>query len=230
MGYAIRVTNRAVEVVTGVDESSSIVAAESSGVRVGLRGKWGGGELRSRGKSAKVIPQGSGWTLEGSTTGSPYASYAGTPLPAAYSPSLGVGVSPSPYLPQSAGSLPSYSSRLHSPSPGTVASGIRSVSSASPSLGPPRSAMTASFGPVSSMSTFPPSSTVATFGSSIPSTTTSEFEGSVFENGNGQDIKQPTTPGVAYARFPSESPQPAKLALPPTRGTNINFHEEHDEH
>lgn len=39
MGYAIRVSVRAVEVVTGSDSSQGIVAAESSGVKVGLRSK-----------------------------------------------------------------------------------------------------------------------------------------------------------------------------------------------
>ena len=79
MGYAIRITTRAVEVVSGADQTPGIVAAEASGAKVGLRSKWGGGELRARPKSGKMVPQGSGWVLEGSST-SPYASYANTPL------------------------------------------------------------------------------------------------------------------------------------------------------
>ena len=79
MGYAIRITTRAVEVVSGADQTPGIVAAEASGAKVGLRLKWGGGELRAGPKSDKMVPQGSGWVLEGSST-SPYASYANTPL------------------------------------------------------------------------------------------------------------------------------------------------------
>ncbi|KAF6759745.1 endoplasmic reticulum-golgi intermediate compartment protein 2 [Ephemerocybe angulata] len=78
--YAIRITTRAVEVVSGADQSPGLVAAESSGVKVGgLRAKWGGSELRSRpGASARP-----GWS-------SPYAGT--TPATASY------GAMPSPYL------------------------------------------------------------------------------------------------------------------------------------
>ncbi|KAG6812261.1 hypothetical protein H0H92_003717 [Tricholoma furcatifolium] len=76
MGYAIKITTRAVEVVSGADSSPGLVAAESTGVKVGLRQKWGGSELRAR--PGKMIRQGSGWVMEGSD--SPYAaSYSGTP-------------------------------------------------------------------------------------------------------------------------------------------------------
>ncbi|KAF8336035.1 DUF1692-domain-containing protein [Amanita rubescens] len=80
MGYAIRITTRAVAVVSGADQTPGIVAAESSGIKAGLRSKWGGTHLRSRSlKSAgKMIPQGSGWVMEGGS-GSPYASYNSTP-------------------------------------------------------------------------------------------------------------------------------------------------------
>lgn len=65
--YAIRITMRAVEVVSGPDHSNGIVAAESSGVKIGrgLRSKWAGSELRARG-SGKMVRQGNGWVMEGS--------------------------------------------------------------------------------------------------------------------------------------------------------------------
>jgi len=97
MGYAIRITTRAVEVVSGADQTPGIVAAESSGVKVGLRSKWGGGELRARPQSGRMVRQGNGWVLEGggSHSGSPgYGSYASTPVSAAF---VSSGV-PSPYL------------------------------------------------------------------------------------------------------------------------------------
>lgn len=98
MGYAIRVTTRAVEVVSGADQTPGLVAAESSGVGVSLRAKWGGSELRARPQSGRMVRQGNGWVLEGSTTGSPAygggGSYMGTPVSAAFgSPAM-----PSPYL------------------------------------------------------------------------------------------------------------------------------------
>lgn len=42
MGYVIRITTRAVEVVSGADQALGIVVAESSGVKVGLRWKRSG--------------------------------------------------------------------------------------------------------------------------------------------------------------------------------------------
>ncbi|EKM84349.1 hypothetical protein AGABI1DRAFT_32491 [Agaricus bisporus var. burnettii JB137-S8] len=67
MGYAIRVTTRAVEVVAGSDQDQGIVAAESSSIKTGLRAKWGGGDLRSRRtQSGRMVRQGNGWVLEGS--------------------------------------------------------------------------------------------------------------------------------------------------------------------
>lgn len=83
MGYAYRVTVRAVEVVTGNDASQGIVAAESTGVKVGLRAKWGGSHLRAR--SGKMVRQGNGWVLEGGTPGSPaFSNYTGTPTSGTY--------------------------------------------------------------------------------------------------------------------------------------------------
>lgn len=82
-GYAIRITTRAVEVVSGADQTPGIVAAEASGATVGLRAKWGGSHLHSRSlkSSGKMVPQGSGWVMEGgSGSGSPYASYNSTPM------------------------------------------------------------------------------------------------------------------------------------------------------
>ncbi|KXN91763.1 Endoplasmic reticulum-Golgi intermediate compartment protein 2 [Leucoagaricus sp. SymC.cos] len=99
MGYAIRITTRAVEVVSGADQTPGIVAAESSGVKVGLRAKWGGGELRARPQSGRMVRQGNGWVLEGGNSSSPYASYAPTPVSGAFaSPGM-----PSPYLQSNAG-------------------------------------------------------------------------------------------------------------------------------
>jgi len=66
MGYAIQITARAVE-----DQTPGIVAAEAS--RDSDRNGAG-----ARLKSGKMVPQESGWTLEGSST-SAYAIYANTP-------------------------------------------------------------------------------------------------------------------------------------------------------
>jgi hypothetical protein len=99
MGYAIRVTTRAVEVVSGADQTPGIVAAESSGVKVGLRGKWGGSELRPRPMGGKLVPQGNGWVMEGGG-GSPYSSYnpgSGFPSPVV---SLGSTYSPRTLTPE----------------------------------------------------------------------------------------------------------------------------------
>ncbi|KAK0494107.1 endoplasmic reticulum vesicle transporter-domain-containing protein [Armillaria luteobubalina] len=87
MGYAIRVTTKAVEVVAGVDDPG-LVAAEASGAKIGkgLRAKWGGGEIRSR---SKIVRQGSGWTMEGSPGTPSYSTFTGTPP---------ISASNSPYL------------------------------------------------------------------------------------------------------------------------------------
>ncbi len=222
MGYAIRVTNRAVEVVSGsADGSGGIVAAESSGVRVGLRAKWGGGELRSRvGKSA--IPQGSGWTVDGGPLSASYASYTGTPVSGGFSPALGGGMpSHSPYLasPNTA-SLSPYSPRPYSPNfaAGSLSPGMIRSASASVGLGPPpRSAMSASFGPRSTSASssafgFPtsPMPTAATFGSSVLSEAPVLVNGRGHEHGDVDEETLPRTPGVGYATLPL-SPNPAAM-------------------
>ena len=83
MGYAVKISTKAVDAVTGADKTNGLVAAEATGVS-SLRKKWGGSELRSR-----VVRQGSGWVVEG---GSPYSSYAGTPVSGQFSHP------PSPYV------------------------------------------------------------------------------------------------------------------------------------
>ncbi|KAK1226795.1 hypothetical protein PQX77_010202 [Marasmius sp. AFHP31] len=146
MGYAIRITTRAVEVVTGPDESESIaVTASGASTKPGLRSKWGGGHLRSR---SKVIRQGSGWTVDNpdSPAMSSYSgytgSYAGSPYQQNFSPMQ------SPYLnspsmgpPPSNPSSPAPGSAFMSPPPPGVRGG-------SPSLvPPPSSGMQSHFGP-----------------------------------------------------------------------------------
>ncbi len=106
MGYAVRITSHAMDVVTGADKTPGIVAAEATGVG---RKKWGGSEIRSR-----VVRQGSGWTTEG---GSPYGSYLNTPVAGAFS---------NPGSP--------YPNGL-SPTPGTHSSGY-GLGLSSPSLAP----------------------------------------------------------------------------------------------
>ncbi|KAF8814192.1 hypothetical protein BYT27DRAFT_7179799, partial [Phlegmacium glaucopus] len=153
MSYAIRITTRAVEVVSGADQAPGI-AAESSGVKVGLRAKWVGSELRARPRSSKLVPQGSGWVMEGGST-SPYSSYNNTPLLTEF-PSPGV---QSPYI-NSATSAPS------TPNPGTpdsvglgYPSGIRTSTSLGP---PPRTPCSASAGSVHSPLSPGPTQTLLT--------------------------------------------------------------------
>jgi len=143
MGYVVKITSHAVDVVSGADKTPGIVAAEATGVGAGLRKKWGGGELRSR-----VVRQGSGWAVEG---GSAYSSYANSPVGGTFS-------SPSsPYA-----SSPYSANGTHTPmtggpnSPNTAhAGGGYGLGLNSPSLGPPPSA------PSSAMaSSFPTGATV----------------------------------------------------------------------
>lgn len=65
-GWAVKVSSKVGEVVTGPDKTPGIVAAEATGVKT----RWVGGDLRSRANA-------------GST---PYNSYPGTPLSATFSP------------------------------------------------------------------------------------------------------------------------------------------------
>lgn len=192
MGYAIRITYRAVEVVSGADQTAGIVAAESSGVKIGLRSKWGGAELRSRPKSGKLVPQGSGWTMEGNGNGSPYASYNGTPVAGAFSPGVhspyltSTPASPLPGTPASVGL--GYPSGTFGPSGPPPTPGLRSASS----LGPPR---TPSYAPQAQRA-----SSNGTPYSPMPASAAPD----VTSFGN---VSVPGTP-ASYATFPS-SPNPA---------------------
>lgn len=221
MGYAIRITTRAVEVVTGADDAPGLVAAEASGVRLGLRGKWSGTELRSRPKSGKLVPQGSGWTMEGGAgsplgSGSPYGSYAGTPVTPAFTPS---GLSP--YAAQAASLPGSPSLGGHSafgPAPPTPGGALRSVSGLG--AAPPRTPASSVFGPRSA---------------SHGSAGVNGNGASAYGNGNGSGYGSyepsptlsdvglpPLTPGVGYAAFPP-TPNPAtagggfQIAPPPPK-------------
>ncbi|EGN99338.1 hypothetical protein SERLA73DRAFT_108802 [Serpula lacrymans var. lacrymans S7.3] len=93
--YFLRFTTRAVDAVSGVDNTPGLVAAEATGVRR----KWGGGHLRARssaqGGSGRVIRQGNGWVVEGAS-GSPYASYAGTPMSGSFGTPYTPYLSPAP--------------------------------------------------------------------------------------------------------------------------------------
>jgi len=87
-GWALRVSYKAYDVVTGADHQAGIVAAEASGV-TSKRNKWGGGELRSR-----VTRQGNTWAVENGN--SPYNSYATTPVTPSFVPSSTYSPSPGP--------------------------------------------------------------------------------------------------------------------------------------
>ncbi|KAL5526702.1 hypothetical protein ACEPAF_8427 [Sanghuangporus sanghuang] len=119
-GWAFRISSKAIDVVSGADRAPGIVAAEATGAQT--RRKWGasgGGELRAR-----VSRQANGWVVDG---GSPYGSYAGTPVGGAFSSVGGGGgvngmnggglspqvyggslSTPGPYSPAPATSLPAY--------------------------------------------------------------------------------------------------------------------------
>jgi hypothetical protein len=58
MGYAIRITSRAVDVVSGADQTQGTIAVEATGVRTGsgLRAKFTGSQLHARKSSlARVV-------------------------------------------------------------------------------------------------------------------------------------------------------------------------------
>ncbi|KAH8825848.1 endoplasmic reticulum vesicle transporter-domain-containing protein [Flagelloscypha sp. PMI_526] len=102
MTYFYRVSSKAIAVVTG-DEGEQIVDPQgsASGAKAGLRAKWGGSNLRSR-PQGRMVPQGSGWVMEGSpgsATLSSYSPYTSTPtssqFPSSpYTPTSGYPVTP----------------------------------------------------------------------------------------------------------------------------------------
>lgn len=203
MGYAMRITTRAVEVVSGSDSASSLDAlASSSAVSTkigGLRGKWAGGELRARTMSGKMVRQGNGWVLEGGAE-SPYSpgpgvgGYAGTPVTGGFGPSVG-----SPYgggfVPQTpnTGVGLGFPSSTFGPAPGTPRT---------PSMGlvPPPPQRTPSLGHSHSHSHGATLGTGTGLGFSVPTAATNG--GSA--NGYG-GASAPGTP--AYAHFP-QTPNP----------------------
>ncbi|KAI0648650.1 DUF1692-domain-containing protein [Trametes meyenii] len=174
MGYAVKITGHAVDAVTGADKTSGLVAAESSSVS-NLRKRFGSGDLRLR-PANRVIRQGNSWVVDG---GSPYGSYAGTPVSAGFGSPHSNAV-PSPYS-------PSFSSSPN-PVPTTPGSASYGLGIGSPMLGP-RSA-TASSRPTSLVAGTP--------GSPFPTAATA---GSPYTpNGSGL-LSAPGTPGL-YAHFP----------------------------
>ena len=113
--------------MSGADSSAGIVAASTTGVKVGrgLRSKWGGSELRSR-VGGKALRQGNGWVVEGSDG---YASYAGTPTSngfstPGYSAQSALGVSSPGYVstPNSSAVGLGFPSIAFGPSDGTLPS------------------------------------------------------------------------------------------------------------
>ncbi|KAL5485876.1 hypothetical protein ACEPAI_6919 [Sanghuangporus weigelae] len=116
-GWAFRISSKAIDVVSGADRAPGIVAAaEASGAQTRRSSRWGAGgssgELRAR-----VSRQANGWVVDG---GSPYGSYAGTPVGSAFAGANGAAgwsspqvyggsvSTPGPYSPAPATSLPAY--------------------------------------------------------------------------------------------------------------------------
>lgn len=211
MGYAIRITTRAVEVVSGADQTAGLVAAEASGAKVGLRSKWGGGELRARPKSGRMVPQGNGWVMEG--TPSPYASYTNSPILGQMSPNLPGQTSPyiggSPH--SSAPGTPNlgnaiglgFPSNSFGPSggatyvsagygvspPGSVRSHSRESSRSGSGLGPPRSSGARTPGIDVSATAAPIPSGIPSYNVFPPTPVTSEMNTN--SNGHGDTLQGP---------------------------------------
>ena len=98
MGYAVKIGTHAVDVVTGAEHTNGIVAAESTSISANLRKRFNASDLRLRSGKDRVVRQGNGWVVEG---GSPYGSYANTPVSGTFgSPQP----SPNPYSPAFVGS------------------------------------------------------------------------------------------------------------------------------
>jgi len=205
MGWAIRVGYKAVEVASGADKTPGIVAAEASGAKR----KWGGGELRSR-----VTRQGSGWVVEG---GSPYGSYASTPVVPAFAPA-------SPSLRNdSVSPVPSFGPAIGNGHGNGAANGGHGLGLGSPSFGPAPSA-SSGHRRVSSIS-------VAQGAPGSPSFPTGATAGSPYGGSNPGSPYFPPTPNTNVSGFPSSpapgagfprSPVPGSPAFgPPKRESSL---------
>ena len=208
MGYAIRITSRAVDVVSGADQTQGTIAVEATGVRTGsgLRAKFTGSQLHARKSSlARVVRQGHGWVVENSTAGgnSPF----GTPLPSgtagsftpASRPPSGIYGGGSPYSPFS----PSPNLAPASPvngagSPGMTHSGVGL------GINPP------SFGPAGAGAGAPSPSAFPTAGSPYAPAS----PGMMSHSHPAPPPPGSRTPSSNYAHFPP-TPNPATLGFAP---------------
>ncbi|PCH42691.1 DUF1692-domain-containing protein [Wolfiporia cocos MD-104 SS10] len=189
MGYAVRITTRAVEAVSGTDKSQGIVAAEASGVGIGIRKRLGSADLRLR--AGGTGRQGAGWAVDG---GSSYGSYTGTPVSGTFPPPSASGYPASPFSPPSA-----HGTSIASPLPSAPSSHRRTTSGLGLGISSP------SFGPLSARS---PNIQTPGTGTLFPTGATA---GSPYNAGPST----PPTPGSTnsgfYAHFPP-TPNPANSA------------------
>lgn len=206
MGYAVRVTDRAVEVVTGADKTEGIVAVEATGVGVGIRKRLGNTDLRLRNQRQSWVDGGSA-----------YSSYAGTPVSGGF---------PSPN-PQFAGYPSSpYAGSIPSPLPSAPPLDRRSSSGLgfglnSPSFGPPP--MTAP--PQGGRRSPNPFPTAATAGSPYagqlsvpptPGTAQSGFYSHFPPTPNPATSSFPRSPVLAAQQSPVSPPPPRSSGLRPS--------------
>jgi len=206
MGYAIRITSRAVDVVSGADQAQGTIAVEATGVRTGsgLRAKFTGSQLHARRSSlARVVQQGHRWAVENSTVGGnapfgtpPPSSSAGSFTPASRPPSgiYGGGSPYSPYAP-SPNLAPPALSVNGAGSPGMAQPGV-GLGINSPSFGPAGAGSAAP-----SPSAFP---TAATVGSPYAPTS----PGMMSHSHPVPPSPRSRTPSSNYAHFPP-TPNPA---------------------
>ena len=75
MGYAVKIGTHAVDVITSVEHTNGIIAAESTSTSANLRKRFNAPDLHLRSGKDRVVRQANGWVVEG---GSPYGSYANT--------------------------------------------------------------------------------------------------------------------------------------------------------
>jgi hypothetical protein len=155
MGYAIRITSRAVDVVSGADQTQGTIAAEATGVRAaGLRSKFTGSQLHSRKTSlGRVVRQGNGWVVENPSGPPAFGSPASGSFTPSGRPASHHGGSPySPYAPSptlappiinglgSAPGSPSLAPPPLAPPPPPPSAPIVGLGINSPSFGPAPSA------------------------------------------------------------------------------------------